>query len=59
MSLLSYADERDRARGALYGLAIGGAAHGLSAFPPHAVAVIDAQGLGLADLADSLLALRR
>jgi ADP-ribosylglycohydrolase len=39
--------------------AIGGAAHGLSAFPPHAVAVIDAQGLGLADLADSLLALRR
>ena len=39
--------------------AIGGACHGLSAFPPHAVAVIDAQGLGLADLADSLLALRR
>jgi ADP-ribosylglycohydrolase len=38
--------------------AIGGAAHGLSAFPPHAVAVIDAQGLGLADLADSLLELR-
>src|SRR5579863_4680080 len=39
--------------------AIGGAAHGLSAFPPHAVAVIDAQGLGLAELADSLLRLRR
>ncbi len=39
--------------------AIGGAAHGLSAFPPHAVAVIDTQGFGLADLADSLLALRR
>jgi ADP-ribosylglycohydrolase len=39
--------------------AIGGAAHGLSAFPPPAVAVIDAQGLGLADLADSLLALRQ
>jgi ADP-ribosylglycohydrolase len=39
--------------------AIGGAAHGLSAFPPHAVAVIDAQGLGLAELADSLLALRQ
>jgi ADP-ribosylglycohydrolase len=38
--------------------AIGGAAHGLSSFPPHAVAVIDAQGLGLAELADSLLALR-
>ncbi len=38
--------------------AIGGAAHGLSAFPPDAVAVIDAQGLGLAGLADSLLALR-
>jgi len=39
--------------------AVGGAAHGLSAFPPHAVAVIDAQGLGLAELADSLLRLRR
>ncbi len=38
--------------------AIGGACHGLAAFPPHAVEVIDAQGLGLADLADSLLALR-
>jgi ADP-ribosylglycohydrolase len=39
--------------------AIGGAIHGLAAFPPHAVEVIDAQGLALADLADSLLALRR
>ena len=38
--------------------AIGGACHGLAAFPPHAVEVIDAHGLGLADLADSLLALR-
>jgi ADP-ribosylglycohydrolase len=39
--------------------AIGGAVHGLAAFPPHAIEVIDAQGFGLADLADSLLALRR
>jgi ADP-ribosylglycohydrolase len=39
--------------------AIGGAIHGLAAFPPHAVAVIDAQGFALADLADSLLALRQ
>ena len=39
--------------------AIGGAVHGLSAFPPHAVEIIDAQGLGLADLADSLLAAAR
>ena len=39
--------------------AIGGACHGLSAFPPDAIEVIDAQGLALADLADSLLALRR
>ena len=38
--------------------AIGGAIHGLAAFPAHAVEVIDAQGLGLAALADSLLALR-
>jgi ADP-ribosylglycohydrolase len=38
--------------------AIGGAIHGLAAFPPHAVEVIDAQGFALADLADSLLALR-
>ena len=35
--------------------AVAGACHGLSAFPPHAVEVIDAQGLALADLADSLL----
>jgi ADP-ribosylglycohydrolase len=39
--------------------AIGGAVHGLAAFPPHAVRVIDAQGLALADLADALLALRQ
>jgi ADP-ribosylglycohydrolase len=39
--------------------AIGGAVHGLGAFPAHAVEVIDAQGLALADLADSLLALRQ
>jgi ADP-ribosylglycohydrolase len=39
--------------------AIGGAVHGLSAFPPHAVEVIDAQGFALAELADSLLAMRR
>jgi ADP-ribosylglycohydrolase len=39
--------------------AIGGACHGLAAFPPHAVEVIDAHGLGLAGLADSLLAQRR
>jgi ADP-ribosylglycohydrolase len=38
--------------------AIGGACHGLAAFPPHAAGVIDDQGLGLRDLADSLLALR-
>ncbi|HEX9043335.1 MAG TPA: ADP-ribosylglycohydrolase family protein, partial [Trebonia sp.] len=39
--------------------AIGGACHGLSAFPAHAAKVIDANGLGLADLADSLLAQRQ
>jgi ADP-ribosylglycohydrolase len=39
--------------------AIGGAVHGLSAFPPHAVEVIDAQGFALAELADSLLAMRQ
>jgi ADP-ribosylglycohydrolase len=39
--------------------AIGGAVHGLAAFPPQAVETIDAQGLALADLADALLALRR
>ena len=38
--------------------AIGGAVHGLAAFPPHAVEVIDAQGFALAELADSLLAQR-
>ena len=39
--------------------AIGGACHGLAAFPPHAVEIIDAHGLALAALADSLLELRR
>jgi ADP-ribosylglycohydrolase len=39
--------------------AIGGACHGLAAFPPHAAEIIDGHGLGLADLADSLLRLRR
>ena len=39
--------------------AIGGAIHGLAAFPRPAVEVIDAQGLALASLADSLLELRR
>ncbi|HEX7161809.1 MAG TPA: ADP-ribosylglycohydrolase family protein [Trebonia sp.] len=39
--------------------AIGGAVHGLAAFPPHAVEVIDTQGFALAELADSLLALRQ
>jgi ADP-ribosylglycohydrolase len=39
--------------------AIGGACHGLAAFPPDAVRVIDGHGLGLSHLADSLLALRR
>jgi ADP-ribosylglycohydrolase len=38
--------------------AIGGACHGLAAFPTEAVAVIHAQSLGLSRLADSLLALR-
>jgi ADP-ribosylglycohydrolase len=38
--------------------AIGGACHGLGAFPPEAVAVIEAQDLGLDALADDLLALR-
>ena len=38
--------------------AIAGACHGRAAFPPSAVDVIDAQGLALADLADSLLARR-
>ena len=39
--------------------AIAGACHGVGAFPADAVAVIDAQGLGLAELADDLYALRR
>jgi ADP-ribosylglycohydrolase len=38
--------------------AIAGACHGVTAFPPEAIAVIDAQGLGLAPLADDLYALR-
>jgi len=38
--------------------AIAGACHGVAAFPPEAIAVIDAQGLGLAPLADDLYALR-
>jgi ADP-ribosylglycohydrolase len=38
--------------------AVAGACHGAGTFPPEAIAVIDAQGLGLAALADDLLALR-
>ena len=38
--------------------AISGACHGVEAFPPEARAVIDAHGLGLAELADDLYALR-
>jgi ADP-ribosylglycohydrolase len=38
--------------------AIAGACHGVMAFPPDAIAVIDAQGLGLTALADDLCALR-
>ncbi len=38
--------------------AIAGACGGVTAFPPEAIAVIDAQGLGLAALADDLCALR-
>ena len=38
--------------------AIAGACHGAGAFPPGAIALIDAQGLGLAALAGDLLALR-
>ncbi|HEY0937618.1 MAG TPA: ADP-ribosylglycohydrolase family protein [Trebonia sp.] len=38
--------------------AVAGACHGLSAFPPEAVSVIDGHGLGLRELADSLLAMR-
>ena len=39
--------------------AIGGACHGLAAFPPDAVRVADGNGLGLAELADALLERRR
>ena len=39
--------------------AVAGACHGLDAFPPEAIAVIDAHGLDLPRLADDLLALRR
>lgn len=38
--------------------AVAGACHGVDAFPPEAIAVIDAQNLGLAALADALYALR-
>jgi ADP-ribosylglycohydrolase len=38
--------------------AIAGACHGVTAFPPEAIAVIDAQGLDLTPLADDLYALR-
>jgi hypothetical protein len=51
MSSLSSIQESDRA--------IGGACHGLAASPPRAVATSDAHGLGLADLADSLLEPRK
>jgi ADP-ribosylglycohydrolase len=39
--------------------AIGGACHGLTAFPPHAIETADRNGLDLAALADSLLELRK
>lgn len=38
--------------------AVAGACHGVGAFPPDALAVIDAQGLGLTALAGDLYALR-
>ena len=38
--------------------AVAGACHGVDAFPPDAIAVIDAQDLSLATLADDLYALR-
>jgi ADP-ribosylglycohydrolase len=38
--------------------AVAGACHGVDAFPPPALAVIDAHGLRLAELADDLYALR-
>ena len=39
--------------------AVAGACHGQSAFPPHAIAAIDAHGFALPALADALLALRK
>jgi ADP-ribosylglycohydrolase len=39
--------------------AIGGACHGLAAFPPDAIETMDAHGLELAELADSLYQLRK
>ena len=39
--------------------AIGGACHGLAAFPPDAIETMDRNGLELAELADSLLQLRK
>jgi ADP-ribosylglycohydrolase len=39
--------------------AVAGACHGAGSFPPDAIAVIDARGLGLPGLADDLLALRQ
>jgi ADP-ribosylglycohydrolase len=38
--------------------AVAGACHGVAVFPPEAIAIIDAQGLGLAALADDLYAMR-
>jgi ADP-ribosylglycohydrolase len=38
--------------------AVAGACHGIEAFPPEAIAAIDAHGLDLASLADDLAALR-
>jgi ADP-ribosylglycohydrolase len=38
--------------------AVAGACYGVGSFPPDAIAVIDAQGFGLRELADDLLALR-
>jgi ADP-ribosylglycohydrolase len=43
--------------GAMVG-AVAGACHGIEAFPPAAIAAIDAHGLDLASLADDLAALR-
>ena len=39
--------------------AIGGACHGLAAFPPDAIETMDGNGLELAELADSLYQLRK